>query len=94
MVEQVTRHASSMDSCIKHYIAKSVHVATGKEETVKEVCMQVCNESMKTKLASTVENTSEYRMCRALMEQNQSFSVESMLKCCDVMSIGLACIMW
>ena len=24
------------DSCVKHYIAKSVHVATGKQETVKE----------------------------------------------------------
>ena len=33
------------DSCVKHYVAKSVHVATGKQETVKET--QVCNESMK-----------------------------------------------
>ena len=24
------------DSCVKHYIAKSVHIATGKQETVKE----------------------------------------------------------
>ena len=31
---------------IKHYLAESVHVATGKQETVKEA--QVCNESMKT----------------------------------------------
>ena len=47
-----SRHASSIiklhfsDGCIKHYIAKSVHVATGKQETVKAA--QVCNESMKT----------------------------------------------
>ena len=34
------------DSCVKHYVAESVHVATGKQETVKEA--QVCNESMKT----------------------------------------------
>ena len=34
------------DSCIKHYIAKCVHVVTGKQETAKEA--QVCNESMKT----------------------------------------------
>ena len=33
------------DSCIKHYVAKSVHVATGKQETAKEA--QVCSvESM------------------------------------------------
>ena len=31
---------------VKHYEAKSVHVAIGKQETVKEA--QVCNESMKT----------------------------------------------
>ena len=37
------------DSCVKHYIAKSVHVATGKQETVKEA--QIWNESMKAKLA-------------------------------------------
>ena len=34
------------DSCVKHYIPNNVHVATGKQETVKEA--QVCNESMKT----------------------------------------------
>ena len=32
------------DSCVKHYVARSV--ATGKEETVKEA--KVSNESMKT----------------------------------------------
>ena len=42
------------DSCVKHYVAKSVDVATGKQEIVKEA--QVCNESMKTYIiASTVE---------------------------------------
>ena len=34
------------DGCVKHYIARSVYIATGKQETVKEA--QVCNESMKT----------------------------------------------
>ena len=24
------------DSCVKHYVAKSVHVATGKQEAAKE----------------------------------------------------------
>ena len=34
------------DSYIKDYVAKSVHIATGKQETIKEA--QVYNESMKT----------------------------------------------
>ena len=34
------------DSCVQHYVAKSVHIATGKQEAAKEA--QVCNESMKT----------------------------------------------
>ena len=47
--KSIARHTSSSvkicDSCIKHYVAKSVHVATGKQETAKEA--QVCNESTK-----------------------------------------------
>ena len=47
------------DRCVKHYVAKSVHVGTGKQETVKEAVPQVCNESMKIYLANTC--TVEYK---------------------------------
>ena len=55
-----SRHASSsvkicilvIYTSVEHNVATSVHVATGKQETVKEA--QVCNESIKG-IASTVE---------------------------------------
>ena len=41
------------DSCVKHYVAKSVHVAIGKQETVKEA--QVCRLHEDIAISSTAE---------------------------------------